>query len=85
MDSVVLKFVASARAAGMRISTAEVMDCLVQLPRVDILDETQFATVLRTNLAKSRLEQARFEPLYRLFFHELRDELDDPSSPDGAS
>ena len=76
MEEVILKFAASARAAGMRISTAEVMDCLRQLPRVDVLDETQFATVLRSHFAKSRLELARFEHLYHLFFHELREGLD---------
>ncbi len=63
MEAMILKFVASARAAGMRIATAEVQDCLAQLPRVDILDEAQFATLLRSHFAKSRLEQARFEHL----------------------
>ena len=76
MQEVILKFAASARAAGMRISTAELMDCLGQLPRVDVLDEAQFATVLRSHFAKSRLEQARFKHLYHLFFHELREDLD---------
>ncbi len=76
METMILKFVASARAAGMRIATSEVQDCLAQLPRVDVLDETQFATLLRAHFAKSRLEQARFEHLYRLFFHELRENLD---------
>ncbi len=80
-----LKFVASARAAGMRVSTAEVMDCLEQLSRVDVLDEAQFATVLRANLAKSRLEQARFDPLYQLFFHDLQAEGDDAPGPGGAA
>ncbi len=72
----ILNFVAAARAAGMRIATAEVEDCLAQLPRVDILDEPQFATLLRSHFAKSRLEQARFDHLYQLFFHELREDLD---------
>lgn len=72
----ILKFAASARAAGLRISTAETLDCLAQLPRVDLLDEAQFAAVLRANFAKSRLEQARFDHLYRLFFHEIRENLD---------
>lgn len=76
MQEVILKFAASARAAGLRISTAEVLDCLDQLPRVDLLDEAQFATVLRAHFAKSRLEQARFDHLYQLFFHELREDLD---------
>ncbi|MDJ0854198.1 MAG: VWA domain-containing protein [Desulfobacterales bacterium] len=76
METTILKFAAAARAAGLRIATSEVQECLALLPRVDILDETQFATLLRAHFAKSRLEQARFEHLYRLFFHELREDLD---------
>jgi uncharacterized protein len=76
MEGMILKFVAAARAGGLRISTAETLDCLAQLPRVDILDEGQFATVLRANFAKSRLERARFDRLYQLFFHEIREDLD---------
>ncbi|MBC2736954.1 MAG: VWA domain-containing protein [Desulfobacteraceae bacterium] len=79
MEAMILKFVASARAAGMRISTAETLDCLAQLPRVDVLDERQFSTVLRANFAKSRLERARFDHLYQLFFHEIREDLDPAS------
>jgi uncharacterized protein with von Willebrand factor type A (vWA) domain len=60
--------------AGLRISTSEVLDCLDQLKLVDILDEKQFAAVLRANFAKSRREQFHFDRLYDLFFHELRQE-----------
>lgn len=80
MESLIRKFASAARAAGLRISTAEVLDCLDQLPKVDLLDERQFVTVLRANFAKSRLEQARFDHLYHLFFHELRRELDAAST-----
>ena len=68
----VLKFVSCSRVAGLRVSTAEVLDCLAQLELVDVLDESQFAAVLRANFAKSRREQAKFDHLYHLFFHELR-------------
>ena len=74
MVNIVLRFVACSRAAGLRISTAEVLDCLNQLKLVDILDEKQFAAVLRANFAKSRREQFHFNRLYDLFFHELRQE-----------
>lgn len=74
MVSLVLKFVACSRAAGLRISTSEVLDCLHQLKLVDVLDENQFAAVLRANFAKSRREQFHFNRLYELFFHELRQE-----------
>ena len=74
MVNLVLKFVSCSRAAGLRISTSEVLDCLNQLKLVDILDEKQFAAVLRANFAKSRREQFHFDRLYDLFFHELRQE-----------
>ncbi len=74
MVNTVLKFVACSRAAGLRISTSEVLDCLNQLKLVDMLDEQQFAAVLRANFAKSRREQFHFDRLYDLFFHELRQE-----------
>jgi uncharacterized protein with von Willebrand factor type A (vWA) domain len=51
-----------------------VLDCLNQVELVDILDEPQFAAVLRANFAKSRREQHHFDRLYHLFFHELRQE-----------
>jgi uncharacterized protein with von Willebrand factor type A (vWA) domain len=72
MVSLVLKFVSCARMAGLRVSTSEVIDCLSQLKLVDILEEPQFAAVLRANFAKSRREQHHFDRLYQMFFHELR-------------
>ena len=72
MVNLVLKFVSCARAAGLRVSSSEVLDCLNQLELVDILEETQFASVLRANFAKSRREQHHFDRLYHLFFHEMR-------------
>jgi len=72
MVNLVLKFVSCARTAGLRVATSEVLDCLNQLKLVDILEEPQFAAVLRANFAKSRREQHHFERLYQMFFHELR-------------
>jgi uncharacterized protein with von Willebrand factor type A (vWA) domain len=74
MVNLILKFVSCSRAAGLRISTSEVLDCFEQLNMVDLLDEPQFAAVLRANFAKSRREQSHFNRLYHLFFHELRQE-----------
>ncbi len=74
MVNLILKFVSISRTAGLRVSTSEVLDCLNQLKLVDILDEPQFAAVLRANFAKSRREQFHFDRLYDLFFHELRQE-----------
>ena len=72
MVNLILQFVACARAADLRVSTAEVMDCLAQIRLVDVLDEKQVKAVLRANFAKSRREQQRFDHLYHLFFHELQ-------------
>jgi len=74
MVNLILKFVSCSRAAGLRISTSEVLDCFDQLSMIDFLDEPQFAAVLRANFAKSRREQFHFNRLYDLFFHELRQE-----------
>ena len=54
MVPLLLKFVSIARAAGLRISTSEVLDSLNQLELVDPLDEPQFVAVLQANFAKSR-------------------------------
>jgi hypothetical protein len=84
MVPLLLRFVAGARAAGLRISTSEVLDCLRHLGFVDPLEEAQFKSVLQANFAKSRREQAHFERLYRLFFHELRQDPSIARSPDLA-
>lgn len=66
------KFVNAARISGLRISTSEVLDCVDQVKYVDPLDEIEFRTLLRSNFAKSRRDQAKFDQLYHLFFHELQ-------------
>ncbi len=78
MIETVLSFVSCSRAAGLRISSAEVLDCVKQLEYLDLLDEPVFKDVLRANFAKSRREQAKFDHLYQLFFKELRSEASIP-------
>jgi uncharacterized protein with von Willebrand factor type A (vWA) domain len=73
MQNLILKFVDSARAAGLRVSTSETIDCLNQLQHIDPLEEAQFSRTLRANFAKSHRDQHLFNHLYDLFFHELRD------------
>jgi uncharacterized protein with von Willebrand factor type A (vWA) domain len=85
MVTVILKFVSCCRASDMRVSTAEVIDCLHQLELVDICDEPMFNIVLRANFAKSRREQALFDQLYHLFFHEMQPGLEsDKELPEEA-
>ncbi|MCG8339169.1 MAG: hypothetical protein MJE63_32055, partial [Proteobacteria bacterium] len=78
MIETILSFVSCSRTAGLRISSAEVLDCVKQLEYVDLLDEPLFKDVLRANFAKSRREQAKFDHLYQLFFKELRSEASIP-------
>ena len=72
MVNLVLKFISSCRASGMRISTSEVLDCLRHLERIDCTCEPEFRAALRANFAKSIRELNHFNHLYHLFFHELR-------------
>ena len=76
MVNAILKFVACCRTAGYRVSTSEVVDCISQLALINMLNEDEFRSVLRANFAKSRREQAQFDRLYRLYFHELRQDID---------
>jgi uncharacterized protein len=80
MINMVLSFVSCARASGLRVSSAEVLDCARQLEYIDVLDAPLFRDVLRANFAKSRREQSRFDHLFQLFFHELRSEISIPHS-----
>ena len=79
MEEIILEFTACCRTDGMRISTAEVLDCLRQLELAGSWEESVFHTILKANFAKSRREQAEFERLYLLFFHEMKKGLVLPS------
>src|SRR5512145_508890 len=72
MVRLVQQFVSCCRAAGLRVSTSEVLDSLRQLELIDPTDETQFRALLRANFAKSLRDLQHFDRLYHLFFHEMR-------------
>ncbi len=72
MVNLIQQFVSCCRAAGLRISTSEVLDCLNQLQLIDVTSELQFRATLRANFAKSMREVGHFDRLYHLFFHEMR-------------
>ncbi len=65
----ILRFAAACRAAGLRVSTSELIDCSRHLQYVDMAGEAGFKTALRANFAKSRREQRTFDQVYELFFH----------------
>jgi uncharacterized protein with von Willebrand factor type A (vWA) domain len=72
MVSLIRQFVSCCRAAGLRISTSEVLDSLNQLQLINPTDELQFRSLLRANFAKSMRDVQHFDRLYYLFFHEMR-------------
>ena len=77
MVSLVHQFVSCCRSAGLRVSTAEVLDCLTQLRLIEITNEIEFRAALRANFAKSIREVNHFDRLYHLFFHEMRTDATD--------
>ena len=72
MVKLIQQFVSCCRAAGLRISTAETLDCLNQLQLIEVTNELQFRATLRANFAKSMRDVNHFDRLYHLFFHEMR-------------
>ena len=76
MMQLVLKFASCTRAAGLKVSTSEVLDCLDQMQHINTVDEEEFKILLQANFAKSRRDQAKFDHLYHLFFHEMQTDLD---------
>jgi len=72
MVKLIQKFVSCCRAAGMRVSTSEVLDSFNQMKLIDPTDEQQFRSLLRSNFAKSMRDVQHFDRLYHLFFHEMR-------------
>ncbi|HNY49535.1 MAG TPA: VWA domain-containing protein [Smithella sp.] len=77
MVKLIQQFVSCCRAAGMRVSTSEVLDSLNQMKLIDPTDERQFRSLLRSNFAKSMRDVQHFDRLYHLFFHEMRIETAD--------
>ncbi|GAB6272489.1 MAG: VWA domain-containing protein [Smithella sp.] len=77
MVKLIGQFVSCCRAAGLRVSTSEVLDSLKQLQLINPTDELQFRALLRANFAKSLRELQHFDRLYHLFFHEMRVNADD--------
>lgn len=75
MVNLTLKFAACLRALDMRVSTAEVLDCVAHLKLVDVTDEPLFKTVLKANFSKSRRDHSIFDHAYELFFHQLQADL----------
>ena len=72
MVKLIQQFASCCRAAGLRISTSEVLDSLNQMQLIDPTDEQQFRSLLRANFAKSMRDVQHFDRLYHLFFHEMR-------------
>lgn len=72
MLKTIVNFANLCRAADMRISTSEVLDCVYHCELIDLGDESQFRTTLETNFVKSQRDHDQFDGIYDLFFHKLR-------------
>jgi len=72
MINMMLKFSEFCRASDLKVSTSEVLDCLSHIELVDVIDETEFRTVLCANFVKTSRDQSHFDTLYDIFFHDLR-------------
>ena len=72
MVKLIQQFASCCRAAGMRVSTSEVLDSINQMQLIDPTDAPQFRSLLRANFAKSIRDVQHFDRLYHLFFHEMR-------------
>ena len=74
MVKLVLDFVFTLREAGFKISPSEIIDCTKQLEIINFLDESCFKIVLRANFVKNIKKQDKFNIIYHLFFHEMRND-----------
>jgi hypothetical protein len=73
MVRLVQQFVSCCRAAGLRISTSEVLDGLGQLRLINPIDELQFRALLAANFAKSLRDLQHFNRLSIFFSRNARD------------
>jgi uncharacterized protein len=85
MVPLILRFTQCCRAAGMAVSTAEVLDAVAQMTWIDPVQESEFRTVLKANFVKSRREQGRFDRIYTMFFHGVDTPSDDDPGTDPAA
>ncbi|MDY0162904.1 vWA domain-containing protein [Desulfobotulus sp.] len=85
MLDMITKFSACCRAAGLKVSPLEVIDCMSQLRFIDATDEEAFRSLLMANFVKSRRDQPRFLEIYHLFFHELRTSFHDVQEEDSEN
>jgi uncharacterized protein with von Willebrand factor type A (vWA) domain len=83
MDKVVLNFIDSLRASGVRISLSENIDCFHALEVLGVEDKPTFKTSLRSTLIKKTADIPTFEKLFEMYFTALtRPLLDDDFADD---
>jgi len=56
------------RSEGLPVGTAEMIDALLALEKVDLADRVQFKTALQATMVKSRRDQAVFANMFDRFF-----------------
>jgi uncharacterized protein with von Willebrand factor type A (vWA) domain len=68
LEAHVVRFVQLLRALGIRISTAETIDCLNGLITLNILDKSQFKTALGSTLVKNKEDYQIFQQAFDVYF-----------------
>ncbi|MBS4026692.1 MAG: VWA domain-containing protein [Clostridia bacterium] len=71
LEAHVVRFIQLLRVLGIRISTAETIDCLTGLTTLDILDKRQFKTALGGTLVKNREDYQLFQQAFKIYFSSI--------------
>ncbi|MGK5094914.1 VWA domain-containing protein [Deltaproteobacteria bacterium TL4] len=76
MHQILSQFSSTLRAAGIRVSTAEVLDCASALPCIQSFEREIFKITLQAHLIKTQKDLGKFNHCFELFF--------DQADPDQA-
>jgi len=69
MLETLIRFAACCRSWELRVSTQEVLDCARHLSLTSSILKSDFKAILKTNFAKSRREQKKFDQVFDLYFN----------------
>ena len=68
MKQTIVQFANTLRAAGVRISTSEVLDCMQGLETIDAYQRNEFYALLKATFVKSHAQFKIFDQCFHLFF-----------------
>ncbi len=78
MDAKLIQFISLLRQGGVRITTAEDLDCANALLQTPLLDFSAFYYALRSTLIKSQRDYALFDYLFNAFFLNQQETTEQP-------